>query len=165
MQSCHVKPYHACSEVRRPLRMLAFAFAAICAVAVSCGKKDESALGSAAPESTGTNGALPGGMRREFASLPGKWKRRELGYILEIKGVDPGGTIEAAYFISRPVQIARASAIYKDGAARVFIELRDEKLHDCTYSLVYNPERDQLLGLYYQAALKMNLKVTFDRMK
>jgi hypothetical protein len=164
MQSRHATPYHACSKVHRSLHLLAFVIVAVCAVAVSCGKKDEVALGSAAPESAGTNAAIPA-VKREFASLPGKWKRQQLGYVLEIIGVEPGGTIEATYFIPRPIQIARASAIYKDGFTRVYIELRDEKLQGCTYALVYNPEKDQLLGLYYQAALKMNVKVTFDRMK
>ena len=153
MRSRHATPCHVCSKVQRRLYLLAFGIVAVCAVAVSCGKKDESALGSAVPESTDTNAAIPA-VRREFANLPGKWKRRELGYVLEIKRVDPGGTIEAAYFIPRPIQIARAAAIYKGGATRVFMELRDEKLQDSTYSLVYNPENDQLLGLVLSGRLE-----------
>jgi hypothetical protein len=54
----------------------------------------------------------------------------------------------------------------RDGAAvEVFIELRDANYPGSTYNLTYDPQSDQLQGIYYQAALQQQFEVFFVRMK
>ena len=139
-----------------------FSLIAACALVVSCGKKEEGPPGSASPDSKGTNAAA---VRPEFARLAGKWERPDGGYVLEIKGVDSAGTMQAAYFNPDPINVSRAAALSKDGATKVFVELRDQNYPGCTYSLTYDPQSDQLYGQYFQAAMQQTFDVTFARMK
>jgi hypothetical protein len=141
---------------------LAITITAACALTVSCGKKEE---GSASPDSKGTNAASTAAVRPEFAKLAGKWERPDGGYVLEIKGVDSSGTIEAAYFNPNSINVSRAAALYKDGATKVFVELRDQNYPGCTYNLTYDPQSDQLYGQYFQASMQQTFDVTFGRMK
>jgi hypothetical protein len=144
---------------------VAFAVAVACALAVSCTKKEDSPQAGTAPESMGTNVASAAAVRPEFAKLPGKWERPDGGYVLEIKGVDPSGTMQAAYFNPNPINVSRAAALYKDGAAKVIVELRDVNYPGCTYDLTYDPQSDQLYGQYFQASMQQTFDVTFGRMK
>ena len=147
------------------LNLLSIAIIAACALAVSCGKKDENLLGSAAPDSKGTNITSAVTVRPEFAKLVGKWQRPDGGYVIEIKSVDAAGTLDAAYFNPNPINVSRAAALYKDGATRVFVELRAPNYPGSTYTLTYDPQSDQLYGQYYQAAMKQTFDVTFGRLK
>src|ERR1035438_299405 len=92
------------------LNLLSMAIFAACALAVSCGKKDENLPASAAPDSKGTN------------------------------------TNSAA-------TVRRAAALYKDGATKVFVELRAPNYPGSTYTLTYDQQSDQLYGQYYRAAM------------
>ena len=47
---------------------------------------------------------------------------------------------------------------------KVFIELRDANYPGSTYNLTYDPQSDQLQGIYYQAALQQQFEVVFLRM-
>jgi hypothetical protein len=49
-----------------------------------------------------------------FETLMGRWLRLDGGYILEIRGVDPSGKIDALYLNPRPINIAKAEAT-RDG--------------------------------------------------
>jgi hypothetical protein len=146
------------------LRLVVVAITAACILAVSCGKRDESLPGSASPDSKGTNTARAPIVRTEFARLAGKWQRPDGGYVLDIKSVDAAGTMQAAYFNPNPINVSRAAALYKDGAAKVFVELRDQNYPGCTYNLTYDPQSDQLYGQYFQAAMQQTFDVTFARM-
>ena len=44
----------------------------------------------------------------DLGRLKGRWLRPDGGYVLEIRDVDAGGTIEAAYLNPRPINVARA---------------------------------------------------------
>jgi hypothetical protein len=147
------------------LSPLAFAILVACALVVSCGKKEDSPPVPAPPEPKGTNAAGPAAVRPEFAKLAGKWERPDGGYVLEIKGVDAAGTMQAAYFNPNPINVSQAAALYKDGATKVFVELRDANYPGCTYSLTYDPQSDQLYGQYFQASMQQTFDVTFARMK
>jgi hypothetical protein len=45
----------------------------------------------------------------------------------------------------------------------VFVELRDVNYPGSTYALTYDAERDQLKGIYYQAAMQQQFEVFFVR--
>jgi hypothetical protein len=59
-----------------------------------------------------------------FAALNGRWLRLDGGYVLEIRAVDAGGTIDAAYFNPQPINVARAEATRDGSALKVFVELQ-----------------------------------------
>jgi len=100
-----------------------------------------------------------------FEKLTGKWLRPDGGYVIEIKSVEPGGKMDAAYFNPRPINVSKAEAIREGSVAKVFIELRDVKYPGSTYTLTYDPVADQLQGIYYHAGLQQQFEVLFQRMK
>jgi hypothetical protein len=85
--------------------------------------------------------------------------------VIEIKRVATDGTMQAAYFNPRPINVSRATAsVFKDHL-KVEIELRDTGYPGSSYTLLYDPDKDALLGFYYQAVQKQNFDVVFVRMK
>ena len=60
----------------------------------------------------------------DFMALRGRWVRTDGGYVIDIKSVDPGGQMQAAYYNPNPINVSRAEAARSGAAATVFIELR-----------------------------------------
>ncbi len=102
---------------------------------------------------------------QDFRALNGRWLRPDGGYILEIRNVDASGKMDAAYLNPRPIHVARAEARRDGSTLKVFIELRAPGYPGSTYTLTYDPKRDQLEGVYFQAALQQSFDVVFVRMK
>jgi hypothetical protein len=100
-----------------------------------------------------------------FQKLQGRWQRADGGYIVEIRSVEPGGKMVAAYFNPRPINVATAEASMIGGTLRVFIELRDVNYPGSNYQLTYDAADDRLKGSYFQAALRESYDVYFDRLK
>ncbi len=100
-----------------------------------------------------------------FQKLTGRWLRPDGGYILEIKSVDePSGKMEAAYLNPKSIHVAKAEATREGAGVKVFVELRDVNYPGSTYTLAHDPAKDQLTGIYYQAALQQQFEVVFERM-
>jgi len=95
--------------------------------------------------------------------LAGRWLRTDGGYVLEIRGVEAGGKVDAAYFNPRPIHVAKAEASQDGPAARLFVELRDVNYPGSTYNLRYDPGRDVLEGAYFQAVERQTFDVSFER--
>ncbi len=108
--------------------------------------------------------ALPAGGSVPFDTLKGRWVRQD-GYVIDIRDVDAAGRIDAGYLNPRPINVAKAQAARKDGTVEVFVELRDAGYPGCTYTLTYDPRRDRLTGVYYQAAAQERYAVEFTRRK
>jgi len=101
----------------------------------------------------------------DYRPLIGRWQRTDGGYVIEIKRVATDGTMQAAYFNPRPINVSRAKAsVFKDHL-KVEVELRDTGYPGSSYTLLYDPDKDALLGFYYQAVQKQNFDVVFVRMK
>jgi hypothetical protein len=103
--------------------------------------------------------------RPEFQKLKGRWLRPDGGYVIEVKGVEDTGVLDAAYFNPRPIHVSKAVALQDAGITKVFIELRDVNYPGSTYTLVYDPASDQLAGIYFQAIERHSFEVFFERMK
>ena len=97
--------------------------------------------------------------------LKGKWLRPDGGYVIEVRNVEDGGTMDVAYFNPRPINVARAEATRDGSTLKVFVELRAPNYPGSTYTLIYDPQRDQLAGRYFQAAQRQTFDVAFVRMK
>jgi hypothetical protein len=100
-----------------------------------------------------------------FERLVGEWLRSEGGYVIQIRGVAPGGKLDAAYFNPRSIHVARAEAKQKGGGVEVFVELRDVNYPGSTYTLTYDAKNDRLVGRYYQAVARETYDVYFVRLK
>jgi uncharacterized protein (DUF2147 family) len=105
------------------------------------------------------------GTKAAFDSLRGRWLRPDGGYVIDIRDVDVSGKLAAGYFNPRPINVSQAEASREGDTTKVFIELRDVNYPGATYNLTYDPERDQLRGVYYQPALGQSFDVFFIRMK
>lgn len=97
--------------------------------------------------------------------LAGRWQRSDGGYVLELTGIGPEGQVEAAYFNPRPINVSRSQWRKKVDRLEVFVELRDVNYPGSTYTLVYQPEKKRLYGVYYQAAMGQMFEVEFLRSK
>jgi len=117
--------------------------------------------------------AVPGGQSAAttvtaiagFRPLHGRWLRPDGGYILDIRDIEASGKIDAVYLNPRPIHVARAAATSDGATLQVFVELRAPGYPGSTYTLRYEPQRDQLEGSYFQAALQQRFTVVFVRMQ
>jgi hypothetical protein len=100
-----------------------------------------------------------------FGRLNGRWLRPDGGYVLEIRGVDAGGAIDAVYLNPRPINVARAEATRDGSTLKILVELRAPGYPGSTYTLTYDPQRDQLVGVYFQAAMGQSFEVVFARIR
>jgi hypothetical protein len=101
----------------------------------------------------------------DFQVLNGRWLRPDGGYVLEIRAVEASGKIDAAYLNPKPINIAKAEATRDGSTLKVFVELRAPNYPGSTYTLTYDPQQDQLKGIYFQAVERQNFAVYFVRMK
>ncbi len=101
----------------------------------------------------------------EFEPLIGRWQRPDGGYILEIQSVSADGNAVVRYLNPRQINVSRAEATKGDSTFGIFVELRDAGYPGSTYTLVYEPKKDVLLGIYYQAAIGQRFNVVFERLR
>jgi hypothetical protein len=85
--------------------------------------------------------------------------------MLELGDATPDGLLKAAYFNPHSIHVSRAKWHREDSGLGVFVELRDTGYPGSTYTLTYQPEKDQLTGTYFQAALGQRFNVVFKRKK
>ena len=97
--------------------------------------------------------------------LLGSWIRPDGGYILEIKEIGKDGSLKAAYYNPRSINVSRAELTRKDGSVNVLIELRDVNYPGSTYKLRYDPKSDRLIGTYFQAVEGVTYDIQFVRAK
>ena len=100
-----------------------------------------------------------------FGTLPGRWIRPDGGYIINIKGVDPSGKLDAAYANPNPLPFAKAEAARDGETIKVFFELQAGGYNGSTYTLTYDPASDVLKGVYFQAVVQQKFDVFFTRAK
>ena len=89
--------------------------------------------------------------------------RPDGGYTIEITNIGQDGSLDAAYFNPRPINVSQAEIAMENGSIKIFIELRDVGYPGARYSLVYLPQEDKLKGLYYQPSVGQSFEVIFVR--
>ena len=93
----------------------------------------------------------------------GRWVRPDGGYVIDIRGVQAGGNLDAAYFNPKPIHVSRAEWRKESAGVSVFIELNDANYPGATYNLRYYPESEQLAGEYHQPLVQQTFDVYFVR--
>jgi hypothetical protein len=56
----------------------------------------------------------------DFLALTGRWFRTDGSYVIEIRSVDPGGRMQAAYYNPNPINVSAAQASSPGAAVTVF---------------------------------------------
>jgi hypothetical protein len=100
-----------------------------------------------------------------FGALPGRWVRPDGGYVITIKSVDAAGNLDAAYANPNPLPFAKAEATRDGETIKLFFELRAGGYNGSTYTLTYDPLKDVLKGVYFQAVAQQKFDVHFTRAK
>ena len=95
--------------------------------------------------------------------IEAKWLRPDGGYVLQLSEVKQDGTLRAAYFNPRPIHVAKAQWKRIADRIQVFVEFQDINYPGSTYTLIYDREKDQFSGYYYQAVLGRTFDVVFVR--
>jgi hypothetical protein len=101
----------------------------------------------------------------DFKVIIGEWVRPDGGCIVRVRDVNPDGSVDVGYYNPQPINVSRAEAILADAGIKLLIELRDVGYPGSTYTLIYNPQKDMMFGLYYQAAMGQHFDVVFVRTK
>ena len=101
----------------------------------------------------------------DFRKLIGRWLRPDGGYVIDVRNIDADGKVNAGYYNPKPINVSRAEFIGMDSGIKLFIELQDVGYPGSNYTLIYDPQKDMMFGLYYQAAMGQNFDVVFIRMK
>jgi len=97
--------------------------------------------------------------------LEGRWVRPDGGYVLELREIKKDGSVLAAYYNPRPINVFSAKWSRKEGKINLFVELRDINYPGSKYILQYEPGSDRLKGTYFQAVEKQTFNVEFVRAK
>jgi hypothetical protein len=102
-------------------------------------------------------------VKLDTGKLTGRWVRPDGGYVIEILNIHDEGTMEAAYYNPNPINIARAEWRVEKDRLKLFILFNDLNYPGSTYTLDYFPDRDQLIGAYFQAVQQETYYVEFVR--
>ena len=100
-----------------------------------------------------------------FDILLGRWVRPDGGYTISISGVDSDGKLDASYANPTLLPFAEARASRDGKTIRLFFELRAGGYNGSTYTLAYDPKKDILYGVYYQANARQRYNIYFERVK
>jgi hypothetical protein len=95
--------------------------------------------------------------------LQGSWVRTDAEYQIKLSDVQDNGIIKAQYFNPRPINVSKAEWMNVEGFLKIYVELRDENYPGSNYNLTYLPERDMLVGDYFQAVESVTYYVEFVR--
>lgn len=97
--------------------------------------------------------------------LQGSWVRTDADYQIKLSDVLDNGIIKAQYFNPRSINVSKSDWMNAEGFLKVYIELRDENYPGSNYNLTYIPDRDMLVGDYFQAVEGLTFYVEFARSK
>ena len=98
-----------------------------------------------------------------FHVLKGSWQAQN-GDVITIKNIGAAGNIEMHYFNPEPVHVTQAQAARDGKSTRILIFLRYPDSLCCTYDLTYDPQSDQLKGLFWRKGTSKSTEIIFDRM-
>lgn len=98
-----------------------------------------------------------------FDVLVGRWIRPDGGYTVTIKSVDTDGKIDGGYANPSPLPFFKAEAFMDGKTIKVFLKITAGGYNGSAYTLAYDPEKDILKGVYYQAVAKQKFDIFFER--
>jgi hypothetical protein len=98
----------------------------------------------------------------DLMALQGRWVRTDAHYAIELHHASDG-SLQAAYFNPKPINVGKTETAEQDGMVHVLIELQDVNYPGSTYVLSYDRSQDTLKGIYFLPASKQSYAVGFVR--
>lgn len=142
--------------------------AALAGAGFSCSKTEapaspaaKVAAGSPATPAAPADVSAPAEVQKMF----GRWLRSDGTYVLEIKGADRSGVVQAAYFNPKPINVSRAIWMRSAEGLQVMVELNDVGYPGATYVLSHDVKSDTLVGKYNQPQMGQTFEIDFVRQK
>ena len=135
----------------------------------ACKRADSPAAGAPAPAASAVTAPAAAAPAPSTPAAPtaakvkGRWLRPDGGYILAVTSIDADGRAEAGYFNPNPIRVAWATVKAEGVDLKLTVELRDTNYPGCVYKLTYLPEKDRLIGSYFQAQQQQTYEVEFVR--
>ena len=99
----------------------------------------------------------------QVQSIVGRWRRPDGGYVIDIRGLDPAGRLDVAYYNPRSINVSQTEVVQTPRGLHIFIELRDEGYPGATYRLDYDRDSDAMTGIYFQPSVNQSFNIVFVR--
>jgi len=107
-------------------------------------------------------GQVSGQTSPDMLALQGRWIRTDAAYVIQLShGQD--GTLQAAYFNPKPINVGKTETAEQDGMVQILVELQDVNYPGSTYVLSYDRKQDILKGIYFHPVSKQSYEVGFVR--
>jgi hypothetical protein len=97
--------------------------------------------------------------------LKGVWGRADGPGEINISEVLDNGVLKTTFYNPKLINIEKAVWTNSSDVLRIYILLRDDSNPDSSFSLNYLPEKDLLIGVYFDGLTKESYAVTFKRVK
>lgn len=131
----------------------------------ACGKSETKspAAATGAPVATPAAMPAPAAVPAEVKKVLGRWMRADGGYVLELRGADMSGVVDAAYFNPKSIKVSRAIWMRGGAGLQVMVELNDVGYPGATYVLSHDGQTDRLVGKYTQPQMQQTFDIEFLR--
>ncbi len=126
----------------------------------------EAAAPAVAPKAAKADpAAADPGAPAEVQRMLGRWLRSDGTYVLELRGADRSGIVQAAYFNPKSINVSRSIWLRGAEGVQVVVELNDTGYPGATYVLGLAADGDRLVGKYNQPQMGQSFDVEFIRQK
>lgn len=133
---------------------------------VACKQADAPAgTPAVAAPATPPPAAADAGAPAEVQRMLGRWLRSDGTYVLELRGADRSGVVQAGYFNPKSIHVSRAIWMRGAEGLQVVVELNDTGYPGATYVLSHDTKEDRLTGKYNQPQMGQSFDVDFVRQK
>ena len=95
--------------------------------------------------------------------LVGNWMRSDGNYTIKVSKVKGEGYLSASYYNPSPIHTDKTTYKVENNQLKVHMLLNDTNYPKCTYDLIYNDEKQMLLGQYFQATSGQTYNVMFQK--
>jgi hypothetical protein len=99
----------------------------------------------------------------EVQKMLGRWLRSDGTYVLELRGADGSGVVQAAYFNPKSINVSQAIWMRSGDGLQVVVELNDVGYPGATYMLSHDVKTDTLVGKYNQPQMGQTFDIDFVR--
>ncbi len=163
-------------SARPPACVPAASVLLLCTLAVlaaGCGREGdgrrvsppESSVPVAEPKAAQAEAAADPAAPAEVQRMLGRWLRSDGTYVLELRGADRSGIVQAAYFNPKSINVSRSIWLRGAEGVQVVVELNDAGYPGATYVLGLAADGDRLVGKYNQPQMGQSFDVDFIRQK
>lgn len=117
------------------------------------------------PKAAKVEAAADPGAPADVLRMLGRWLRSDGTYVLELRGADRSGIVQAAYFNPKSINVSRSIWLRGAEGTQVVVELNDTGYPGATYVLGLAADGDRLVGKYNQPQMGQSFDVEFIRQK